>query len=380
VRSAAIDDALAAVAPIVADVRDRGDVALVEWTERFDGPRPHGIRVAPERIDAASVATEVLDALRQMIEAVRLFNEAQRPRDTAVEAAPGLVSERRWLSLEAVGLCVPSGRAPLPSSLVMTAVPALVAGVQRIAVVTPNPSDAILVAARELGIDELYAVGGAQAVAALAYGTDTIDPVDAIVGPGSPYVTAAKILVSSRVRIDLPAGPSEVVVVADATANPERVAADLLAQAEHGPDSEALVLTDDRDLAASVGKLVDGHKNVRIELVETLDQAIERSESYAPEHLELHVEDASALLSRVRNAGSVFVGCSSVVGDYAAGATHVLPTGGLARSTGGLGIEAFLKPLQIVTATKEGARRAAEVVAPLARIEGLPLHAAAVAG
>ena len=379
-RSAAIDDALAAVAPIVADVRDRGDVALVEWTERFDGPRPDGIRVAPERIDAASVATEVLGALRQMIEAVRLFNEAQRPRDTAVEAAPGVVSERRWLPLQAVGLCVPSGRAPLPSSLVMTAVPALVAGVERIAVVTPNPSDAILVAARELGIDELYAVGGAQAVAALAYGTDTVDPVDAIVGPGSPYVTAAKILVSSRVRIDLPAGPSEVVVVADATANPKRVAADLLAQAEHGPDSEALVLTDNRDLAASVGSLVDGHKNVRIELVETLDQAIERSESYAPEHLELHVEDASALLSRVRNAGSVFVGCSSVVGDYAAGATHVLPTGGLARSTGGLGIETFLKPLQIVTATKEGARRAADVVAPLARIEGLPLHAAAVAG
>ena len=378
-RSAALDDALAAVAPIVADVRDRGDVALVEWTERFDGPRPEGIRVAPERIDAASVATDVLDALRQMIEAVRLFTEAQRPRDTAVEAAPGVVSERRWLPLEAVGLCVPSGRAPLPSSLVMTAVPALVAGVRRIAVVTPNPSDAILVAARELGIDELYAIGGAQAVAALAYGTDTIEPVDAIVGPGSAYVTAAKILVSSRVRIDLPAGPSEVVVVADASADPERVAADLLAQAEHGPDSDALLVTDDRDLAASVGSLVDGHENVRIELVETLDQAIERSESYAPEHLELHVEDASALLSRVRNAGSVFVGCSSVVGDYAAGATHVLPTGGLARSTGGLGIEAFLKPLQIVTATEEGARRAAEVVAPLARIEGLPLHAAAVA-
>ena len=378
-RSAALDDALAAVAPIVSDVRDRGDVALVEWTERFDGLRPDGIRVAAERIDGASIATEVLEALRQMIEAVRLFNEAQRPRDTAVEAAPGVVSERRWLPLEAVGLCVPSGRAPLPSSLVMTAVPALVAGVRRIAVVTPNPSDAILVAARELGIDELYAIGGAQAVAALAYGTDTIEAVDAIVGPGSPYVTAAKILVSSRVRIDLPAGPSEVVVVADASADPQRVAADLLAQAEHGPDSEALLVTDDRDLAASVGSLVDEHENVRIELVETLDEAIERSESYAPEHLELLVEDASALLSRVRNAGSVFVGCSSVVGDYAAGATHVLPTGGLARSTGGLGIEAFLKPLQIVTATEEGARRAAEVVAPLARIEGLPLHAAAVA-
>ena len=179
-----------------------------------------------------------------MIEAVRAFNEAQRPRDTSVEAAPGVVSERRWLPLDAVGLCVPSGRAPLPSSLVMTAVPALVAGVRRIAVVTPNPSDAILVAARELGIDELYAVGGAQAVAALAYGTETIVPVDAIVGPGSAYVTAAKLLVSSRVRIDLPAGPSEVVVVADGSATPDRVAADLLAQAEHGPDSEALLLTE----------------------------------------------------------------------------------------------------------------------------------------
>jgi histidinol dehydrogenase len=380
VRGAALDDALAVVAPIVADVRARGDVALAEWSGRFDGPRPDGIRVPAERIAATSIAADELEALRRMIRAVRLFNEAQRPRDTAVEAAPGIVSERRWLPLDAVGLCVPSGRAPLPSSLVMTAVPALVAGVRRIAVVTPNPSDAILATARELGVDELYAVGGAQAVAALAYGTGTIAAVDAIVGPGSAYVTAAKLLVSGSVRIDLPAGPSEVVVVADATAAPERVAADLLAQAEHGPDSEALLLTDDGTLAASVASLVGERENVRIEVVGTLDEAIERSESYAPEHLELHVEDASALLSRVRNAGSVFVGCSSVVGDYAAGATHVLPTGGLARSMGGLGIEAFLKPLQIVTATADGARRAAEVVAPLARIEGLPLHAAAVAG
>jgi histidinol dehydrogenase len=377
VRSAGLDDALAAVAPIVADVRTRGDVALVEWAERLDGPRPDGVRVAAERIEGASLAADELEALRRMMQAVRVFNEAQRPRDTVVEAAPGVVSERRWLPLESVGLCVPSGRSPLPSSLVMTAVPALVAGVRRIVVVTPNPSDAILVAARELGIDELYAVGGAQAVAALAYGTDTIEPVDAIVGPGSPYVTAAKILVSSRVRIDLPAGPSEVVVVADASADPDRVAADLLAQTEHGADSEALLVTDDRSLAAAVATLVGKRENVTIECVETLDEAIERSESYAPEHLELHVADASALLLRVRNAGSVFVGCSSVVGDYAAGATHVLPTGGLARSTGGLGIEAFLKPLQIVTATAEGARRAAEVIAPLARIEGLPLHAAA---
>lgn len=246
------DEALDVVSPIVADVRGRGDAALLEWTERLDGARPDGIRVPADRLQAARVADDVYDALRRMIEAVRRFNEAQRPPDTIVEAAPGIVSERRWLPLAAVGLCVPSGRAPLPSSLVMTAVPALVAGVGRLAVVTPRPGDATLVVARELGIEEVYAVGGAQAVAALAYGTDTIAPVDAIVGPGNAYVTAAKLLVSGRVRIDLPAGPSEVVVIADATASPELVAADLLAQAEHGDDSDALLLTDSPHLADAV--------------------------------------------------------------------------------------------------------------------------------
>ena len=372
------DEALATVAPIVADVRERGDEALLEWTSRFDGPRPNGIRVPAERVDAAQVDDDVLGALRRMIDAVRRFSEAQRPADTSVEAAPGIVSERRWLPLGAVGVCVPSGRQPLPSSLVMTAVPALVAGVGRVAVVTPNPADATLVVARELGIDEVYAVGGAQAVAALAYGTATVPPVDAIVGPGNAYVTAAKLLVASRVRIDLPAGPSEVVVIADDSAAADAVAADLLAQAEHGEDSDALLLTDSAELARAVEGLVSGAPNVGVEQVESLDEALARSEAYAPEHLELHVADPDALLARVRNAGAVFVGCSSVVGDYAAGATHVLPTGGLARSTGGLGLETFLKPLQVVRASADGVRRAAYVVGPLARVEGLPLHAAAV--
>ncbi len=372
------DEAIATVSPIVADVRERGDDALVAWTERLDGPRPEGLRVAAEQIDAARVEDDVLAALRRMVDAVRRFSEAQRPADTSVEAAPGIVSERRWLPLDAVGICVPSGRLPLPSSLVMTAVPALVAGVPRIAVVTPNPAAATLVVARELGIDELYAVGGAQAVAALAYGTETIAPVDAIVGPGNAYVTAAKLLVARHVRIDLPAGPSEVVVIADASASAAAVAADLLAQAEHGADSEALLLTDSTDLATAVERAVSGDPNVTVERVESLDEALARSEAYAPEHLELHVAEPDDLVARVRNAGSVFVGCSSVVGDYAAGATHVLPTGGLARSTGGLGLEMFLKPVQVVRATADGARRAAEVVGPLARVEGLPRHAAAV--
>jgi histidinol dehydrogenase len=378
VRGALLDDAMTTVAPIVADVRARGDAALREWTERLDGPRPDGIRVAGEAIEAAKVADDVLAALRRMIVAVRTFSEAQRPPDTSIEAAPGIVSERRWVPLDSVGLCVPSGRSPLPSSLVMTAAPARVAGVRRIAVVTPSPSEEILVAARELGIDELYAVGGAQAVAALAFGTETVAPVDAVIGPGSAYVAAAKLLVSGQVRIDVPAGPSEVVVIADATADPARVAADLLAQAEHGDDSEALLLTDDDRVAAAVGARVSSDHNVHVERVASLDEAIARADAYAPEHLELHVADPAAALERIRNAGSVFVGCSSVVGDYAAGATHVLPTGGLARSTGGLGLEAYLKPLQIVTATSEGARLAAEVVEPLARVEGLPRHAQAV--
>ena len=314
-----------------------------------------------------------------MIEAVRAFNEAQRPADTSVEAAPGIVSERRWVPLDAVGLCVPSGRVPLPSSLVMTAVPALVAGVRRLVVVTPNPAEATLVVARELGIDEVYAVGGAQAVAALAYGTDTIEPVDAIVGPGSPYVTAAKLLVSSRVRIDLPAGPSEVVVIADATADAAGSPRTCSRRPSTAPTARRSSSRTTRRSPARSAGLVDGHANVRVEQVESIDTAVARAEEYAPEHLELHVADPDALVPRIRNAGSVFVGCSSVVGDYAAGATHVLPTGGLARSTGGLGVEAFLKPVQVVRATPEGARRAAEVIVPLARVEGLPLHAAAAA-
>jgi histidinol dehydrogenase len=323
------------------------------------------------------VDDDVLEALRAMIEAVRTFNEAQRPADTSVEAAPGIVSERRWLPLDSIGICVPSGRFPLPSSLVMAAVPALVAGVRRIAVVTPNPVDATLVVARELGLSEVYAVGGAQAVAALAYGTETIPAVDRIVGPGNPYVTAAKLLVSSQVGIDLPAGPSEVIVIADATAEPEACAADLAAQAEHGPDSVALLLSTDRALSDAVARLVSIYDNITVETVDSLAEALARSEAFAPEHLELHVADPEALVAGVRNAGSVFVGGSAVIGDYAAGATHVLPTGGLARSSGGLGLETFMKPLQVVRTTPGGAAAAAGVVGPIARVEGLPLHAAA---
>ncbi|HWG56194.1 MAG TPA: histidinol dehydrogenase [Gaiellaceae bacterium] len=374
-RGAGLEEVLSRVAEIVADVRERGDAALREWTERLDGEVAE-LRVPAERIAAARLDEELLDAVRAMAAAVRAFVEPQRPPDTAVEAVPGVRAERRWLPLSSVGVYVPGGRAAYPSSLVMAAVPAQVAGVERIVVVSPSPSEATLATAAALGLDEVYAVGGAQAVAALAYGTETVPKVDKIVGPGNRWVTAAKLLVSSSCAIDLPAGPSEVVLVADATASAERCAADLLAQAEHGPDSEAILLSLDPDLSAAVASLVDGYGNVSVRDVASLDDALAAAETYAPEHLELWVADAETVARRMRNAGTVFVRTSAAVGDYAAGATHVLPTGGLARGSGGIGLETFLKPVQVVAADDLVAARA--VALPLARAEGFVHHAAAL--
>jgi histidinol dehydrogenase len=374
-RGVSLEDVLPAVTEIVTDVRRRGDAALLDWTERLDGERPV-LRVPADRLRAARLQPDELAAVLALADAVAAFCEPQRPPDVSLEAVNGVRAERRWLPLASVGVYVPGGRATYPSSLVMAAVPARVAGVERIAVVTPKASEATLAAAHALGIDEVYAVGGAQAVAALAFGTETIAPVDKIVGPGNRWVTAAKLLVSSQVAIDLPAGPSEVVLIADASADPARCAADLLAQAEHGPDSEAILLSLDRELAAAVRTLVAGTDNVSIQDVPSLDEAVALSEAYAPEHLELWVADPEAVVERIRNAGTVFVGTSAVVGDYAAGATHVLPTGGLARGSGGLGLETFLKPIQVVRGTELSGARA--IGLPLARLEGLPLHAAAL--
>jgi histidinol dehydrogenase len=377
VRELGLDEAFPKVAGIVADVRARGDAALLDWSAELDGGRPASLRVPAEELEASRLDDRLLRAVRALADAVERVHAAQRPADTVVSPIPGVVVERRFRPLDSVGIYVPGGRAPLASSLVMTAVPARVAGVRRIVVVTPRPQPAVLATARELGIDEIYAVGGAQAIAALAYGTETIPAVDKIVGPGSRWVTAAKLLVSGAVAIDLPAGPSEVLVIADESADPDECAADLLAQAEHGPDSEAILVTASGALAGKVAALVDGR--ARIELVETLAQAIDRANAYAPEHLELLVADPEAAAAEVTNAGSVFLGTTAVLGDYAAGANHVLPTGGLARGAGGLGLEAFLKPVQYVRATAEGLAAARETVEALAALEGLPLHAASVA-
>jgi histidinol dehydrogenase len=379
VRGADYAELLPRVAEIVADVRDRGDAALRDWAEELDGAVPIALRVPREEIEAAELDDTTLAAVRELARTVREFHELQRPEGFTHAPFPGVETERRWLPLESVGVYVPGGKTPLPSSLVMTVVPAQVAGVERIAVATPKPVPAILATARELGVTEIYAVGGAQAIAALAYGTETVQRVDKIVGPGQSWTTAAKLLVSSFVGIDLPAGPSEVLIVADGSADPDLVAADLLAQAEHGPGSESILVTPSETLADAVLERVGAAEQVKTRLVTSLDDALAYANEYAPEHLQLMGTEAEALLPRVRHAGAVFLGeASAVLGDYAVGTNHVLPTGGLARARGGLGLEDFLKPIEVVRTTREGLDAVRSVVAALSAIEGLPLHGAAV--
>lgn len=322
---------------IVEDVKARGFEAVREWALELDGAEPVRAVAQAEGLPR--------DALLTLADRVRRWHEVQRPRDVELEVEPGVVLERRWVPLRSVGVYVPRG---LISTLVMCTVPAQVAGIDRIVVVTP-PSGAGLVAAaaEALGIDEVWALGGPQAIAWLAY----VERVDRIVGPGNAHVNEAKLAVARDVAIDLPAGPSEVVVVASNVTDPRIVELELAAQAEHG--------------AGTVCRVVE---------------SVEEAEALAPEHLVLLGEEAEARAGDVRNAGAVFVGASSPVaaGDYATGGNHVLPTGGWARSVGGLGIETFLKPVTIQRLTPEGLARVRPVVEALAEAEGMPAHAAAV--
>ena len=337
---------MAGVAEIVEDVRARGDVALREWSLELDGVEP-----APAVPGDAVIPR---DELVVLADRVRRWHELQRPAPASLDVEPGVSLERRWVPLESVGVYVPRG---LISTLVMCAVPAQVAGVSRVVVVTPPAgADVVAAAADLLGLGEVWAVGGPQAIAALAYGTDTIAAVDKIVGPGNAYVNEAKLLVSRDVAIDLPAGPSEVIVVLGSGGDRRLAELEVAAQAEHG--------------AGTVCRILDGSD---------LEAALAEVELAAPEHLVL-LGDAVALADRVRNAGAVFVGEYSPVasGDYATGGNHVLPTGGRARSTGGLGLEAFLKPVTVQRLTRDGLELMRPVVEALAHAEGMTAHAEAV--
>jgi len=400
-RSVAANAALTAtVAEIVEDVRRRGDAALADYTERFDGIRlrPSEFRVAqPALRDAAArVDARVLKALRASIRNVRAFHEHERVVGWEVETGRGVRLGQRVTPVEATGLYVPGGTASYPSSVVMNVVPAQVAGVERIAVVTPprtlSQTPAVAAALVELGVTEIYQVGGAQAVAALAYGTETIPRVDVITGPGNKYVAAAKRLVYGAVGIDSIAGPSEVVVLADETARAHFVAADLLAQAEHGEDASAILVTTSLKLAECVAAEVARQTETltRRSIVErslvafgaafvvgTIEEACEIVNQLAPEHLELMMREAEAVSARIRHAGAIFFGehTPEAVGDYFAGPNHILPTGGASRFSSALGVHNFLRRTSIIRYTREELQQTAPLIAALAEAEGLDAHA-----
>ncbi|MGH2445513.1 MAG: histidinol dehydrogenase, partial [Candidatus Limnocylindria bacterium] len=393
------------VEPILAAVRDRGDAALRELTQSFDGATLDSLWVSEDEIAAAegTVDAALIGAIDASIAAVRRFHADQRDALRAgrvVRTLPGVTAWRRWVALERVGAYIPGGRAPLASSVIMTGTPARLAGVDELIVATPPGADgrvapAILAAARRVGVDRVLRVGGAQAIAALAYGTESVPAVDRIVGAGNAWVTAAKRAVSNEVAIDLPAGPSECVVIADAGADPELIALDLLAQAEHGPDSIAVLVTDAPTLLAAVedrlpavaSTLATGDAALEtlrthggVVVLADMAEAASVSDAIAPEHLSLQCAGADEVAAAVRNVGSVFIGPWSAVaaGDYATGTNHVLPTGGAARAYGGLGVEAFGRWIEVQRVTAAGVRSVADTVDRLAGAEGLAAHARSV--
>jgi histidinol dehydrogenase len=397
------DDIAAAVAAITAEVRARGDAAVRELTARLDGCTIDSLRVEPDALEAARARVDpgVAVALEFARDQILAWHEAQRDRP-ARHSRSGIDVHEMVVPVDRAGCYVPGGRAPLASSVLMTAVPARVAGVPEVVLCTPpGPggvvADAVLAAASIAGVDEVYRIGGAQAVAAMAFGTETIRPVDVIVGPGNAYVAEAKRQAAGAgaVRIDGFAGPSEVAVIADATADPLLVAVDVLAQAEHGPGGAAAVITWDEALADKVEAAIDAllavadrreeaaatlEQGGRIVLVDGPERAVDASNAIAPEHLELLCADAATLVPSVRHAGAVFVGTDApaVIGDYVAGVNHVLPTAGTARFAGALRVTDFQKHVHVVSLDHDALVRVAPFVRALASAEGLSAHADAV--
>jgi histidinol dehydrogenase len=392
------------VADILADVRTRGDVAVIDYTARFDRLTltPDRLRISAAEVDAAvaGIPAELAAALDLAATRIEAFHRAQVPQDMRMTDDAGVTMGMRWTALDAVGLYVPGGKAAYPSSVLMNAIPARAAGVSRIAMCVPTPDGVlnplVLAAARRAGVSEIYRVGGAQAVAALAYGTASIAAVDRIVGPGNAYVAEAKRQVFGRVGIDSIAGPSEVVVLADADNDPRRIAVDLLAQAEHDEAAQSILITNNAAFgdavaaavaaeiptlprAAIAGASWDAHGAVIV--VDDWAQAVGLVDRLAPEHLQLMIRDPEAVFARVRHAGAVFLGafCPEAVGDYVAGPNHVLPTGRTARFASGLSVFDFLKRTTFVSATQAALEAIGPAGVALAEAEGLQAHARSIA-
>jgi histidinol dehydrogenase len=398
------EDVDQAVRAIIEEVMVRGDEALIDFTLRFDGLalQPETLRISDAEIDAAEAECpkEALEALALAKERIETYHRAQRPQDSMSTDSVGVTLGWRWTAIESVGLYVPGGRASYPSSVLMNAIPAKVAGVPRIVMVVPTPkgetNPLVLAAARLAGVDEVYRIGGAQAVAALAYGTESLNPVAKIVGPGNAYVAAAKRRVFGQVGIDMIAGPSEVLILADAHGNPDWIAADLLAQAEHDPAAQSILITDSPALADAVEKAVERQLRTlpkaeiagaswrdygAIILIDRLENAIPLVDRLAPEHLEIETENAEELAAKVRNAGSIFLGSHTpeAIGDYVGGPNHVLPTARSARFSSGLGVLDFMKRTSILKCDAGALRALGPAAIALGRSEGLEGHARSVA-
>jgi len=396
-------DIESATRAIVDDVAVRGDMALIEATRKFDrlDLKPGGLRITAAEIDAAVKACDAgtLDALKFARDRIEVFHRRQLPKDERFTDALGVELGWRWSAIDAVGLYVPGGTAAYPSSVLMNAVPARVAGVARVVMVVPSPdgklNPLVLAAAHLGGVSEIYRVGGAQAVAALAYGTDTIAPVAKIVGPGNAYVAAAKRLVFGKVGIDMIAGPSEVLVIADETGNAGWIAADLLAQAEHDVNAQSILITDSMALADDVEHAMEAQLATlpradiaraswnefgAIILVKQLDAAIELANAIAAEHLEILTSDPESVAAQIRNAGAIFLGphTPEAIGDYVGGSNHVLPTARSARFSSGLGVLDFMKRTSILKCGPDQLRALGPAAMTLGKAEGLDAHARSV--
>nr|WP_202446991.1 histidinol dehydrogenase [Streptomyces sp. SID5468] len=400
-----VEAALEKVRPICDDVRHRGTAALIEYARRFDGVTLDRVRVPADALTRALAGLDpaVRAALEESIRRARLVHREQRRTDVTTRVVPGGTVTERWVPVERVGLYVPGGNAVYPSSVVMNVVPAQEAGVGSLAVSSPPQADfdglphpTILAACALLGVDEVYAAGGAQAIAMFAHGTEECRPVNLVTGPGNIWVAAAKRLLKGRIGIDAEAGPTEIAVLADDTADPVHVAADLISQAEHDTLAAAVLVTTSPALADAVAAELDRQvaatkhteritealtgKQSAVVLVDTLDQGLAVVDAYAAEHLEIQTADAAAVAARVRNAGAVFVGPYAPVslGDYAAGSNHVLPTGGCACHSSGLSVQSFLRGIHVVDYTRDALAEVAHHVVTLAEAEDLPAHGAAI--